>query len=92
MMYKLDDSINPVQILQIVVSSRDVKPTLSLFQQFLDTAGINPFLQIVDPCQLASSEASWSGSSLFVIRYMNIYQQSGLNNLIWWYSEVCVAY
>ena len=30
----------------------------------------------VDPDQLAS-EANWSGSALFAIQYMNLYQQSG---------------
>ena len=45
----------------------------------------------VDPDQLASEEASWSGSTLFVINYVNLYQQSGSNNLIGWQLEVGVA-
>ena len=36
----------------------------------------------VDPDQLASEEANCSGSALFAIQYLNLYQQSGLNNLI----------
>ena len=28
----------------------------------------------VDPDQLASEEANWSGSALFVIQYVNLYQ------------------
>ena len=32
-----------------------------------------PF-QTVDPVQLTSSEASWSGSALFVIKYVNLDQ------------------
>ena len=35
-----------------------------------------------DPDQLASSEANWSGSVLFVIKYVNFYQKN-LNQLIW---------
>ena len=29
---------------------------------------------IVDPDQLASEEANWSGSALFIIKYVNLYQ------------------
>ena len=32
----------------------------------------------VDPDQLASEEANWSGSALFVIKYVNFYQNPGL--------------
>ena len=38
-----------------------------------------PFLS-VDPDQLASKP--WSGSALFAIQYVNLYQQSGSSNLI----------
>ena len=31
----------------------------------------------LDPDQLASEEANWSGSVLFVIKYVNLYQQEG---------------
>ena len=39
-------------------------------------------LQSVDPDQLASDEANRSGSALFVIENMNLYQQPGSSNLI----------
>ena len=32
------------------------------------------FANSVDPDQLASSEANWSGSTLFAIQYLNLYQ------------------
>ena len=35
----------------------------------------------VDPDQLASEEANWSGSALFVIKYVNFYQKPG--EIIW---------
>ena len=43
----------------------------------------------IDPDQLASEEANWSGS-LFVIKYVNFYQTPGLSNLIGWKLEVGV--
>ena len=46
------------------------------------------FANSVDPDQLASEEANWSGSTLFVIKYVNLYQQSGSSNLIGWKLEV----
>ena len=41
----------------------------------------------VDPDQLASEEANWSGSALFVIKYVNFYQKPS-SNLIGWKLEV----
>ena len=41
----------------------------------------------VDPDQLASEEANWSGSALFVIKYVN-YQKPRSSNLIGWKLEV----
>ena len=35
----------------------------------------------VDPDQLASEEANWSGSALFVIKYVNVYQNP--DQVIW---------
>ena len=49
------------------------------------------FANSVDPDQLASEEANWSGSALFAIQYVNLYQQSGSSNLIGWKLEVGVA-
>ena len=45
----------------------------------------------VDPDQLASEEANWSGSALFVIKYLNLYEQIGSSKLIGWKLEVGVA-
>ena len=33
---------------------------------------------------MASEEANWSGSALFVIKYVNFYQKPGSSNLIGW--------
>ena len=44
-----------------------------------------------DPDQLATSEANWSGSGLFPIKYVNSYQQSEPLNLIGWKLKVGVA-
>ena len=48
------------------------------------------FANSVDTNQLASEEASWSGSAQFVIKYVNLCQQSGSSNLIGWKLEVGV--
>ena len=45
----------------------------------------------VDPGQLAYLEANWSGSALFVIKYVNFYQKPGSSNLTGWKLEVGVA-
>ena len=45
----------------------------------------------VDPDQLASEGANWSGSAQFVIKYANFYQKPGSNNVISWKLEVGVA-
>ena len=45
----------------------------------------------VDPDQLASAEANWSGSALFAIKYVNLKQQNGSSSLIGWKIEVGVA-
>ena len=50
-----------------------------------------PFTNSVDPDQLASEEANWSGSALFAIKYVNLYQQPGSSNLIGWKLDVAVA-
>ena len=52
---------------------------------------IPAFVNSIDPDQLASEEANWSGSALFVIQYVNLYQQPGSSNLIGWQLEVGVA-
>ena len=45
----------------------------------------------VDLDQLASEEANWSGSALFVVNHLNLYLQPGSSNLIGWAIEVGVA-
>ena len=45
----------------------------------------------VDPDQLASEEANWSGSALFLIKYANFFQKPGSSNLIGWKLEVGMA-
>ena len=49
------------------------------------------FANSVDPDQLASEEANWSGSALFVIPYVNSYQQPEASNLIGSKLEVGMA-
>ena len=49
------------------------------------------FANSVDPDQLASEEANWSGYALFAVKYVNLYQQSGSSDLIGWKLEVGVA-
>ena len=39
-----------------------------------------------------SEEANWSGSAMFVIQYVNLYQQPGSSDLIGWKLEVEVAF
>ena len=46
----------------------------------------------LDPDQLASLEANWSGSALFVIKYVTLYKKNpGSSNLIGGKLEVGVA-
>ena len=49
------------------------------------------FTNSEDPDQLASEEANWCGSALFAFKYVNLYHQSGSNNLIGWKLEMGVA-
>ena len=49
------------------------------------------FANSVDPDHLASSEANWSESALFDIKYVNLLQQSGSSNLIGCKLEVGLA-
>ena len=49
------------------------------------------FANSVDPDQLASEEANWSGSALFAINNANLYQQSWSSNLIGWKLEMGMA-
>ena len=49
------------------------------------------FENSVDPDQMASEEAIWSGSTLFFIQFVNLYEQTTLSFLIGWQSETSVA-
>ena len=40
---------------------------------------------------MQAEEANWSGSALFAIKYVNLYQQSGSSNLISWKLEMGMA-
>ena len=40
---------------------------------------------------MASEEAIWSGSTLFFIQFVNLYEQTTLSYLIGWQSEMGVA-
>ena len=42
------------------------------------------FANSADPDQLASEEANWSGSALFVSKYVNLCQNPESSNLIGW--------
>ena len=48
-------------------------------------------LQNIDPDQLAFSDGKWSGSALFAIKYVNLYQQPWSSNLIGWKLEMGMA-
>ena len=52
---------------------------------------LHAFAKSVVPDQLASEEANWSGSALFAIQYVNLYQQCGSNKLIGVSLKVGVA-
>ena len=75
--------------------SRTDKNTTFFLVWCLTLVLLNPvypaFANSVDPDQLASEEANWSGSALFVIKYMNLYQQSRSKYLIGWKIEVGLA-
>ena len=49
------------------------------------------FANSVDPDQMASEEAIWSGSTQFVIQFVNLNENIIWRNRIGWYSEMGVA-
>ena len=59
---------------------KDLNPCLTESETWIYPA----FANSVDPDQLASEEANWSGSALFVIKYANLYQQPGSSYMIGW--------
>ena len=50
------------------------------------------FTNSEDPDQMASEEPNWSGSALFAIKYVNLYQQPRSSNLIGWILVVGMAF
>ena len=74
---------------------RDKQSNLSDFFYLLSFVLLNTnipcFANSVNPDQLASSEANWSGSALFVIQLVNLYKHSGSIHMIGWKLEVGVA-
>ena len=81
-------AINPVYLLQNFVYMYNKKCYLILL---LLNMTFSVLTNSVDPNQLASSEANWSGSALFVIKYENFYQKPGLSNLTGWKLKLGVA-
>ena len=69
----------------------DTASELSSLTLVLLNPDIPCFANSVDPDQLASEEANWSGSALFAIKYANLLQQWGSSNRIGWKLEVGVA-
>ena len=68
------------------------KKTTNFFLSLLFLNTTCPVLaNSADPDQLASEEANWSGSALFVIKYVNFYQKPRSSHLIGWKLEVGVA-
>ena len=58
--------------------------TFIIFLTLLLLNMTSPFLaNSVDPDQLASEEANWSGSALLVIKYMYVNFQQNSDQVIW---------
>ena len=49
------------------------------------------FQNSVEPDQLATEEVNWSRFALFVIQFVNLYQQSELSYLFGWQLEMGMA-
>ena len=59
-----------------------LKINIHPYTVWLTLALLNPaFTNSVDSKQFASSEANWYESTLFAIKYVSLYEQSGSNNL-----------
>ena len=75
-----------IRKISVLFGCKKKAPYLKLCSTFNTLVLLNPdmscFANSVAPDQLASEEANWSGSALFVIKYMNLYQESGSSNLI----------
>ena len=82
-------NIGTLQLLTILVLIKNVYKQYGphhIPYKLLTLVLLNPdipcFPNSVDPDQLASEEANWSVSALFVMQYVNLYPQFGLSNLI----------
>ena len=88
--------MSPAKLFQSVLSDSFYAVLFILHKIFLTLVLLNPdnpvFANNVDPDQLASKEAYRSGSALFVIKYVYLYQTFGPSNLIGWKLDVGVAY
>ena len=80
------------------VANLDKKPTQTviymrkvLFVVYLTFVLLNQDMPCLCKQYRSRSEANWSGSALFVILYLNLYQQLGSSNLIGRKLEVGVA-
>ena len=81
-------NISHTELLSHMLTSVSLPSSLTLL---LLNATCSVLANSVDPDQLASEEANWFGSALFVIKYVNFYQKLGSSNLIGWKLEVDVA-
>ena len=90
-LFKVDEQMHPRALYSRARISS--KTLLCLFLTILLLNKTCPVLtNSVDPDQLASEEeANWSGSALFVIKYVNFYQKPGSSNLIGRKLEVGMA-
>ena len=69
-----------------------ISASIDVWNYVFAPIGLNPcpaepgyalsFANSVDPDQLASEVANWSGSALFAFQYLNLYLQPGSSNLI----------
>ena len=90
---KTNHANDPSAMFEICLMFMQFQRKITEYEPWFSWAWICPaFENSVDPDQLASEEANWSGSALFVIQYVSLYGQSGLSNLIGWQLEMGVAF
>ena len=70
-----------------IMENNNITLGLASFTNVLTLVLLNPDI----PCLYKQCRSNWSGSALFVIRYVNLFQQIGSSNLIGWKLEVGVA-
>ena len=75
----------------IVPAIQYIFPLINILTLLLVNTSCPVLANSVDPDQLASEEASWSKSALFVIKCVNFYKKPGSSSLIGWKLEVGVA-